>query len=143
MQLRALSPSMRLVHLGRSTCHATSGRGDQLSRMHGLGEGICCPLSLSRFTDLVGRVRCRSNVDGFVLRIQHVNLGIVSQAERGRARLPPTPNYEVFNACCAGALLRQGKGETLFLLVLCVHTVGYGGFVCPIISGVRDQPCTT
>ena len=34
-------PPVRVVHSGRSTCHAKSGRGD-----HGLEEGTCCPLTL-------------------------------------------------------------------------------------------------
>ena len=41
---------LRVVHLGRSSCHAISGRGDELTRInfHGLEEGICCSLSLSQ-----------------------------------------------------------------------------------------------
>ena len=52
---------VRVVHLGRSTCHAISGRGD-------LSTGICCPLR--------GRDICLRQGVGLGIWFQGLGLGI-------------------------------------------------------------------
>ena len=61
---------MRVVHLGRSTCHAISGR-------HGLGEGICCPLILHACGSLLRlRVMAEFRVPGSGFRAWGLGLRV-------------------------------------------------------------------